>query len=59
MIERQKNKRKEKEKFRLDTSHKSIPSLILIVSLNQAQTNKEVISNVKLKGLGLEEVPIK
>ena len=51
-----KNKRKEKEKFRLDTSHKSFPSLVLTVPLSQvySETNKKVISNVKLKGLGPE-----
>ena len=43
------NKRKEKEKFRLDTLHKSFPSLILTISLSQvySQTNKKVISNIK------------
>ena len=50
-----------KKEFRLDTSHKSFPNLILTVPLSQiySQTNKKVICNVKLKGLGLEKVLIK
>ena len=44
-------KRKENEKFRLDTSHKSSSSLIFDRSLSQiySQFNKNVISNLKLK----------
>ena len=54
-------KEKEKERFRLDTSQKSFLSLILTVPFNQiySQTNKKVISNVKLEGLGPKNVPIK
>ena len=53
--------RKKKKKFRLDTPHKSFPSLILTVPFNQiySQTNKKVISNFKLKGLGLDKIPTK
>ena len=55
------NKRKEKEKFKRIPHTKSFPSLILTVPLSQvySQTNKKVISNVKLKGLGPEKVLIK
>ena len=53
--------RKRKRKVRLNTLDKSFPSLNLTVSLNQiySQINKRVISNIKLKGLGLEKVSIK
>ena len=55
------NKRKEKEKFRLDTLHKSFSNLILTVPLSEvySQINTKVISNVKLEGLGAENVSIK
>ena len=54
-------KEKEKERFRLDTSQKSFLSLILTVPFNQiySQTNKKVIRNVKLEGLGRKKVLIK
>ena len=54
-------KEREKEKFRLDTSHKSFTSFILTIPLSQiySQTNKKMISNVKLEGLGPENVSIK
>ena len=54
-------KERKKEKFRLDTSHKSFPNLILTIPFSQIylQTNKKVICNIKLKGLGLEKVSIK
>ena len=47
--------------FRLGTAHKSFPSLILTIFLSQiySQTNKKVIRNVKLEGLGRKKVLIK
>jgi len=46
---------------RLNTSNKRFTSLILTVPLSQiySQTNKRVISNVELKGLGPEKILIK
>ena len=60
-LKRGKTSRKEKERVKLNTLNKSYPRLILTVLLNQvySQTNKKVISNIKLKGLGPEKVSIK
>ena len=54
-------KEKKKKKFRLDTSHKIFPSLVLTIPLSQvySQINNKVISNVKLEGLGPEKVSVK
>ena len=50
-----------RKSLRLDTSHKNFLSLILTVTLSQiySQTNKKVISNIKLEGLEPEKVSIK
>ena len=58
------NSKKEKEKrekrVRPKTLNKSFPSLILIVPLSQvySQTNKKVISNIKLKRLELNQTKL-
>ena len=58
------NSKKEKEKrekrVRPKMLNKSFPSLILIVPLSQvySQTNKKVISNIKLKRLKLNQTKL-
>ena len=55
----QKRKRNKKKRVRLNTLNKSFPNLILTIPLSQiySKTNKKVISNIKLEGLGPENGP--